>query len=148
MKNCISLYFSSFDYQNLTDENEAVTKYQIARQKGDHLSLIGSGEGCAVCLMLASRFMPDELHLYPMHLSTVSSFLRAVSNLLSFPYFVCAPVKVYLGPYVTEDEKRRIKRLLMKLSSFQKEIICFEKANDLILSLSNQVDSGKALAQM
>ena len=107
-------------------DQEAIDIYQLFRRKNDHTVLIGKGKGCAVCLMLASRFMPDELHLYPTFGTTIQEVLNEVSARVSFLYFICAPIKVYVDKDISAVDLKKIKRLLLRISSFQKEIVFTE----------------------
>ena len=75
---------------------DAVWLYQNARRKTPDLTLIASGIDSAVCLMLASRFMPDKIHIFPLLGTGIDKFLSEVSRRVSFLYFVCAPIYIYV----------------------------------------------------
>lgn len=142
-----ALTFTQEDFDGLSGLNEAVCRYQIARKRFDHLSLIGSGAGGAVSLMLAGRFMPDEIHLFPTLGLCTQEFLKEVSRIVPFPYFVCAPVKIYLSKAASSADVRLFKRLLMRLSSFEKEIVFVNSIHNADNLLSICVNCSKTLAQ-
>ena len=120
------LVFRENSSSDTIPDQEAIDNYQLFRRKNDHTVLIGKGKGCAVCLMLASRFMPDELHLYPTFGATIQETINEIYARVSFLYFICAPIKVYVDKDISAADLKKIKRLLLRISSFQKEIVFTE----------------------
>ena len=125
---------------------DAVSLYQDARTRADYLSIIGKGEDSAFCLMLASRFMPDEVHIFPLVGCGIDEFLKVVSQQVSFLYFICAPIKIYVSNMLTDYEKTKIKRLLRSFSSFKKEIVYVENEFEAYRNLTNLYKTTKTLA--
>lgn len=132
-------------WEEMTDE-EAVGLYQNARNRTSHLSVIGNGAQSAICLMLAARFMPDEIHIFPLMGCGIDHFLKEVSKRVSFLYFICAPIRIYVSSSLTDYEKGKIKRLLRSVSSFQKEIVYVENEFEAYRSLTNLYKTTKTLA--
>lgn len=127
-------------------DQDAVWMYHDKRNRTEHLSLIGKGRESAACLMLASRFMPDQIHIFPLLGSGIDTFLKDVSKRVSFLYFVCAPIRIYVSKTVTDYEKTRLKRLLRSISSFQKEIVYVENESCAYRNLTNLYKTTKTLA--
>lgn len=132
--------------QNGFTNDDAIRIYQNARNRTNDLTIIGSGADSAVCLMLASRFMPDRIHIFPLLGCGVDKFMTEVKKRVSFLYFICAPVRIYLSNTATDYEKTRIKRLLRSFSSFQKEIVYVENEFDAYMNLTNPYKTTKTLA--
>ena len=143
--NSYSLYIKKPKYGEFTNE-EAVGIYQTARNRTSYLSIVASGSESAVCLMLASRFMPDEIHIFPLLGCGIDEFLNEVTKRVSFLYFICAPVKIYVRNTITDYEKRRLRRLLMSISSFQKELVYVENEFETLKSLTIADKTTKTLA--
>ena len=138
--------FTETDFAYLSGDQEAIDRYQIARKKYTHLTLIGEGRGCALSLMLASRFMPDEIHLYPLKGASIEEFLKEVQRRVQFLYFVCAPIRLYVPCDAEPVVIKKMNRLLNRVSSFQKEIIYLEKPASVYEDLTNIVNPLKTLA--
>jgi len=147
MKNACryALWLKKPAYGKFTDE-EAVSIYQTARRNTSHLALVASGIESALCLMLASRFMPDEIHIFPLLGCGVDEFLKEVSKRVSFLYFICAPIKIYVNSTITDYEYHRLKRLLTSVSSFRKELVYVENESETLRSLTIAVKTTKTLA--
>lgn len=140
-----ALYVRKPSLGEFTNE-EAITLYQTARKCAKHLAIVASGTESAVCLMLGCRFMPDEIHIFPLLNCDIDIFLQEVAKRVSFPYFICAPIKIYVNHSVTDYEKTRIKKLLRSLSSFQKEIVYVSNETETLRSLTNPDKTTKTLA--
>lgn len=147
MKNAggYALFLRKPRYGEFTDA-EAVDIYQTARNRTSYLSLVASGSEGAVCLMLASRFMPDEIHIFPLLGCGIDEFLKEVSKRVSFLYFICAPIRIYVSKTITDYEKNRLKRLLMSISSFHKELVYVENEFEALRSLTIADKTTKTLA--
>ncbi len=145
MRQALALEIKSGRSEVLSNE-DAVWLYQNARRRTSDLTLIASGVDSAVCLMLASRFMPDKIHIFPLLGSGIDKFLSEVSRRVSFLYFVCAPIYIYVSHTATEYEKARIKRLIRSVSSFQKEIVYVENEYETYMNLTNPYKTTKTLA--
>lgn len=125
---------------------DAVSLYQNARSRAGYLSIIGRGHESAFCLMLASRFMPDEIHIFPLIGCGIDEFLKEVSLKVPFLYFICAPIKIYVSSMLTDYENAKIKRLYKSISSFQKEIVYVENEFETYRNLTNLYKTTKTLA--
>ncbi|MBQ2433381.1 MAG: hypothetical protein II266_03040 [Clostridia bacterium] len=147
MKNLsrFTLHIKKPSYGEMTYD-EAVSIYQNARNMTRHLSVVASGAESAICLMLASRFMPDEIHIFPLLGCGVDTFLNEVSKRVPFLYFICAPIRIYVSSTITEYEVIRLKRLLSSFSSFKKEIVYVENEFETLRSLTNADKPTKTLA--
>lgn len=131
---------------NEITDTDAVSLYQNARSRTSHLSVIGKGAESAFCLMLASRFMPDDIHIFPLIGCGIDDFLKEVAKHVSFLYFICAPIRIYVSETLTDYEKTKLKRLLRSISSFQKEIVYVENEFEAYRSLTNLYKTTKTLA--
>lgn len=140
-----ALYVKKPMFGEFTND-EAVSLYQTARNRTNHLSIVACGLESAVCLMLGCRFMPDEIHIFPLLGCGVDGFLEEVSKRVSFLYFICAPIKIYVRKTISDYEKTRLKRLMRSVSSFQKEIIYVENELETLRSLTNPDKTTKTLA--
>lgn len=145
IQNGYTLHIKKPSYGEFTDD-EAVGIYQSARNRTSHLSIVASGSESAVSLMLASRFMPDEIHIFPLLGCGIDEFLKEVSKRVSFLYFICAPIRIYVSKTITDYEKNRLKRFLMSISSFHKELVYVENEFETLRSLTIADKTTKTLA--
>lgn len=144
-QNDLALEIKTKSLSGITND-DAIRIYQNARNRTNDLTIIASGADSAVCLMLASRFMPDKIHIFPLLGCGVDKFLSEVKKRVSFLYFICAPIRIYLSNTATDYEKIRINRLLKSISSFQKEIVYVENEFDAYMNLTNPYKTTKTLA--
>ena len=83
---------------------EAADVFQRMRRRNERLTLFGEGDGCAVVLMLAQRFAPDALWLYPCGGTDADGFFRALGNVYTgfdFLQRLNLPSNVYnMLPYI------------------------------------------------
>lgn len=93
---------------------EAADVFQRMRRRNERLTLFGEGNGCAVVLMLAQRFAPDALWLYPCGGTDADGFFRALGACGGNLFAVCAPIDVFLPEDMDESVEKRILRVLRR----------------------------------
>lgn len=93
---------------------EAADVFQRMRRRNERLTLFGEGNGCAVVLMLAQRFAPDALWLYPCVGTDADGFFRALGACGGNLFAVCAPIDVFLPEDMDEGVEKRILRALRR----------------------------------
>lgn len=128
---------------------EAADVFQRMRKRNERLTLFGEGDGCAVVLMLAQRFAPDALWLYPCAGTDADAFFRAIGACGGSLFAVCAPIDVFLPEDAEEGMKRRILRALRRTKAGKIEIRALKPgagAGNLIKNEANRFREIKTLA--
>lgn len=128
---------------------EAADVFQRMRRRNERLTLFGEGDGCAVVLMLAQRFAPDALWLYPCGGTDADAFFRALGACGGNLFAVCAPIDVFLPEDMEEGITRRILRALRRTKAGRIEIQTLKpgtKAGNLIKNAANRFREIKTLA--
>lgn len=139
------IFSNAYALSNPSDQ-ETVDRYQNFKRTHESVSLIGEGHGCCACLMLAARFMPDEVLLFPLLGASIQELIKDVTSRVPFPYFICAPIKIYLGYNVSIKESKKLRRFLMRFSSFHKELVYLDNESVFYNKMSIQVNRIKTLA--
>ena len=118
---------------------EAADVFQRMRRRNERLTLFGEGDGCAVVLMLAQRFAPDALWLYPCGGTDADGFFRALGACGGNLFAVCAPIDVFLPEDMEEGIERRILRALRFASvyGFRIDDATSQAAHDLRHTLTD-----------
>lgn len=128
---------------------EAADVFQRMRRQYERLTLLGEGNGCAVVLMLAQRFAPDALWLYPCEGTNADAFLCALGACGGSLFAVCAPIDVFLPESLTKGAERRILRALSRTRAGKLEVRSLKpdmKPENLIKTEANRFREIKTLA--
>lgn len=128
---------------------EAADVFQRMRRQNERLTLFGEGDGCALVLMLAQRFAPDALWLYPCGETDADVFFRALGACAGNLFAVCAPIDVFLPEDMAEGVERRILRTLRRTKAGRIEVQVLKpgtRAGNLIKSKANRFREIKTLA--
>lgn len=119
---------------------EAADVFQRMRRRNDRLTLLGEGDGCAVVLMLAQRFAPDALWLYPCAGTDADAFFRALGASGGSLFAVCAPIDVFLPEDVEEGIVRRILRALRRTRAGRIEIRMLKPGTGAVNLIKNEAN--------
>ena len=132
---------------HVPDASEAIDLYQLVSKNNSKITLIGIGEEASLCLMLASRFQPDEIILSPFLTGdTLTGFLNRVKRECRFLFAVCAPITVYLPMDFEKNDIKLIGKLLNRTSSLAKKIEFFDSSLVHRNFLTNLCQRKKTLA--